>query len=179
MAAAELRELAEAFPEEWREPALGWAAVQAWEDDQGVVLPEPYRTFVAEIAAGSSQGPPEDGGLLPLGWLPADWPEEMKERDLLAPFPLAEAWTWEEDPGPADTTAPLINAIYQHGSVVLGGEDGPMYWLLVVTGPQRARIWLLSEIGASPYPGSADQDADGIGFLEWIRRWQSGLGWFD
>ncbi|MCX4598674.1 hypothetical protein OG819_57290 [Streptomyces sp. NBC_01549] len=39
----------------------------AWESQHGVVLPEPYRSLIAEITNGSSLGPPEDGGLLPLG----------------------------------------------------------------------------------------------------------------
>lgn len=39
-----------------------------------VVLPEPYRTFIAEISNGSSLGPAGDGGLQPLGWLPDTGP---------------------------------------------------------------------------------------------------------
>ncbi len=32
---------------------LGWEAVHAFEEQQGIVLPEPYRTFVAEITDGA------------------------------------------------------------------------------------------------------------------------------
>jgi hypothetical protein len=35
--------------------------VHAFEAEHGIVLPEPYRTFVAETADGSSSGPPEYG----------------------------------------------------------------------------------------------------------------------
>ena len=66
--------LKRALPEEWREDQLGWPAVQDWEADHGVVLPEPYRTLIAQVSNGSALGPSEDGGLLPLGWLPDDWP---------------------------------------------------------------------------------------------------------
>lgn len=59
--------LRSAFAPEWREPALGHDGVLAWESQHGVVLPEPYRSLIAEITNGSSLGPPEDGGLLPLG----------------------------------------------------------------------------------------------------------------
>ncbi|WP_442813545.1 hypothetical protein [Streptomyces sp. NBC_01244] len=71
---AVLELLRSAFEPEWREPALGHEAVSAWEAEHGAVLPEPCRTFVAEIANGSSIGPPEDGGLLPLGRLTPGWP---------------------------------------------------------------------------------------------------------
>lgn len=58
--------LREAFPAEVRHCPLGWEALRAWERRQGVVLREPYRTFVAEIANGTDDGPPDEGGLLPV-----------------------------------------------------------------------------------------------------------------
>ncbi|MBT3154506.1 SMI1/KNR4 family protein [Streptomyces sp. CHD11] len=97
---------------EGREPALGWDAVRAFEAEHGVVLPEPYRTFVAEIADGSASGPPHYG-LLPLARLPDDWDgEEEVERDPSRPFPLTEAWLWEEEQaGPRVAAAfPVDNA---------------------------------------------------------------------
>jgi hypothetical protein len=35
---------------------LGWEELRAWERRLGVVLPEPYRTFVAEVAEGTDDG---------------------------------------------------------------------------------------------------------------------------
>lgn len=66
------------------------------------------------------------------------------------------------------------DAVYNHGSIVLGAEGGPMYWLLVVTGLQRGKIWLVADVGAHPYPGPA-----AVGFVEWVQRWQAGDGWWD
>ncbi|MEW2374963.1 hypothetical protein AB0883_02515 [Micromonospora sp. NPDC047812] len=43
------------------EPALGWPGLYAFAAEHGVVLPEPYRTFVAEITAGAFSGPPDRG----------------------------------------------------------------------------------------------------------------------
>jgi hypothetical protein len=46
----------------------------AWEIRHRVVLPEPYRTFVAEIADGCSpELSADEGPLLPLGRLPGSW----------------------------------------------------------------------------------------------------------
>lgn len=48
---------------------LGWDAVYAFESEHGIVLPEPYRSFVATIGDSSYSGPP-DYGLMELGTLP-------------------------------------------------------------------------------------------------------------
>src|SRR3954451_13232034 len=95
-AEATLAFLRSAFVPEWREPALGHEAVAHWERENRVVLPEPYRTFIAEISNGSSLGPAGDGGLQPLGWLPGTWPD-LGLRQPGEPFPLQAAWPWEDD----------------------------------------------------------------------------------
>ncbi|MFF4894825.1 SMI1/KNR4 family protein [Streptomyces sp. NPDC001068] len=160
------------FEPEWREPALGDDAVSVWESENRVVLPEPYRSLVAEIANGSSLGPPEDGGLLPLGWLPPDWPD-LGDRDPAALFPLQGTWAWEGEPL-AEDHHERVAAVYNHGSVVLGTDDGLSYWVLVVTGPQRGKVWLVTDVGAYPYPMP-----NALGFLAWVQRWHAGHGWWD
>ncbi|MEU5659988.1 SMI1/KNR4 family protein [Streptomyces sp. NPDC047737] len=161
-----------AFPPEWREPALGHEAVAAWERENRVVLPEPYRTFIAEVANGSSLGPAGDGGLQPLGWLPDTWPD-LGPRQPGEPFPLEAAWPWEDEEGvgPEDL---LINAAFNKGSVVLGAEDGPSFWLLLTTGPHRGEVWMIADVGAIPVPGEP-----AWGFKEWVQRWQTGDDWWD
>lgn len=161
-----------AFPLEWREPALGHEAVEAWEAENGVVLPEPYRTFVADISNGSSLGPAGDGGLQPLGWLPDTWPDLGPRRPGM-PFPLQAGWHWEgdEDVDPED---PRIEAAFNDGSVVLGCEDGQSFWLLLTTGPRRGEVWMVADVGAVPAP-----DDPAWGFEEWVRRWHSGDDWWD
>ena len=164
--------LRSAFEPEWREPPLGYGAIGAWESEHGVTLPEPYRTVIAEISNGCSLGPAEDGGLQPLGWLPAGWPG-LGPRQPGALFPLAEGWLWEAS-GSVAPDGVRIADVYNRGSVVLGAEDGPQFWLLVTTGPRRGQVWLVTDVGAGPVPGD-----EAWGFLEWVRRWHAGDGWWD
>ncbi|PZT71400.1 SMI1/KNR4 family protein [Streptomyces sp. SW4] len=160
------------FPVESREPALGWEAVAAWEAENGVVLPEPYRSFVAEIANGSALGPPRDGGLQPLGRLPRAWPD-LGPRQPGGLFPLESAWVWEDDESVDADDDPRIDAVFTVGSVVLGSEDGQSYWLLLTTGPRRGEVWMVGDVGVVPAPGEPTW-----GFEEWVRHWHSGSDWW-
>ncbi|MGW6414110.1 SMI1/KNR4 family protein [Streptomyces sp. NPDC055055] len=164
--------LRSAFPPEWREPTLGPEALAEWEQKNGVMLPEPYRTFISEIGNGSSLGPAGDGGLQPLGWLPDGWPDHRPRRPG-EPFPLESAWHWEDD-GSVGTEAPRIDAAFNNGSVVLGAEDGGSFWLLLTSGPRRGEIWMIADVGVVPAP-----DNQAWGFEEWVRRWQTGNGWWE
>ncbi|WP_199523561.1 SMI1/KNR4 family protein [Micromonospora craterilacus] len=90
----DLAELRAAFMvDDAGESALGWPGVHAFEAEHGVVLPEPYRNFVAEITDGSFAGPP-DFGLLGINEMPDDWGDDRPVRELAASFPLTEAWLW-------------------------------------------------------------------------------------
>jgi hypothetical protein len=84
---------------------------------------------------------------------------------------LTEAWFWEDDPRDTSEIEPRVEAVYRHGSVVLGTGDGPTHRLLIVSGPQRGRIWLISEVGAMPCPEPAGAEQDGSTFLDWIKQW--------
>ncbi|MFG2340709.1 SMI1/KNR4 family protein [Streptomyces yangpuensis] len=160
---ATLEDLRSAFPAERREPALGYPSVEEWEAENGVTLPEPYRSFVAEIGNGSGPGP-FDGGLQPLGQLPACWAGAEPRRPA-APFPLEAEWIWEDDEAVADDEDARIDAVFSDGSVVLCAQDTQSFWLLVTTGPQRGRVWLVADVGASPVP-----DGEPAGFAEWARN---------
>ncbi|MFE6530997.1 SMI1/KNR4 family protein [Streptomyces rochei] len=181
--------LRETFPAEVRHCPLGWEAVRAWERRHGVVLPEPYRTLVAEIANGTDDGPPDEGGLLPLGEKPDSWavweadcwmsPKPFDGTTVRMPgqrFPLEEEWQWEYDYH--DTRhSTLLHHTYQHGSVLLDSDRSGEYWTLVVTGPQRGRVWWLRDGCAAPYASSPSDQSEGD-FLRWVRDWHVGQGWW-
>ncbi|MEV0035990.1 MULTISPECIES: SMI1/KNR4 family protein [unclassified Streptomyces] len=176
----ELDALRAAFPPEHCLPPLGWDAVRAFEREQGIVLPEPYRTLVAEICDGCSEGPADVDGLIPVAAVPADWGCAQTQRVLSEPFPLTGAWVWEDDPRPYEEIEPLIDEVCNHGSVVLGTDGCGMYWHLVVTGPQRGRIWNISDVGAAPFGAAFGHTTAGDGFAGWVAHWAtSRRPWFD
>jgi hypothetical protein len=127
-------------------PPLGEDGVVAFERAHGIRLPEPYRTFVSTEANGAA-GPPAYG-LLALGQL-----RHMSEDRALEPgalqrvFPLTTAWVWEDDPSASDEA---IDEVYRSGILPLGTDGDGMDYVLVVTGPVRGQVWLVTDVGASP-----------------------------
>lgn len=175
----ELAALREAFAvDDGGESALGWAAVRAFEAEHGVVLPEPYRTFVAEVSDGSFQGPPEYG-LVGLAELPSDWGGGGADRDLSKPFPLTRGWLWEADNGPYDGPEAVIDQVLDHGSIVLGTDGCAMNWHLIVSGPQRGHIWHITDVGAMPFGSEFGFTTSEPGFAGWVKHWAAGKEWFD
>lgn len=156
---------------------LGWDAVYAFESEHGIVLPEPYRSFVATIGDGSYSGPP-DHGLMELGVLPPDWGADRPERDLGQPFPLTGQWIWEGGGAPEpdeDELAP----VYDHGSLILGTDGCGMYWHLIVTGEHRGHIYLIDEMAATPFGAEFGLTSGRPGFAGWEKHWAEGKEWWD
>ena len=170
--------LRDAFAPHPRERPLGWDRVRGFEADHGIMLPEPYRTFVAEVCDGSSAGPPRHG-LVPAAELPRDWGRYRAPRDLAKPFPLTAEWIWEDDPRPDHEVEPLIDPVTAHGSVVLGTEGCGMYWHLIVSGPHRGQIWMISGEGAAPFGAEFGCTTGESGFAGWVSHWAAGKPWFD
>lgn len=157
---------------------LGWEAVRAFEELHGVVLPEPYRTFVAEITDGASAGPP-DYGLVELGKLPEDWGDGWPDRELAKPFPLNETWVWEGEDRPDEELGPLLEPVFNHGSLVLGTDGCGMYWHLIVTGPHCGHVWNISGEGAGPFGAEFGHTTGRSGFAGWVEHWIEGKDWYD
>ncbi|MEU6349010.1 SMI1/KNR4 family protein [Streptomyces sp. NPDC047072] len=168
-----------------------WAGVRAWEAAHGVELPEPYRSFVAEVSDGSPAGSSLAHRLLPLGGLPDDWqtweadcwfsPEPLDRtaaRRFSEPFPLEEEWQWEYGYYDHDEHSPLLHGVYRDGSVLLGGNRDGEFWVLVVTGAQRGRVWWLGDGCAAPYADAGEEGGIEADFVRWFEEWQGGRGWW-
>ncbi|MBR7838795.1 SMI1/KNR4 family protein [Actinospica durhamensis] len=156
----------------------GWPAVHAFEEQHGIVLPEPYRTFVAEITDGASAGPPSYG-LVELGKVPLGGGEGPAVGELAKPFPLTETWVWEAEDRPYEELAPLLEPVHRHGSIVLGTDGCGMDWLLIVTGPHRGHVWNISGEGASPFGAEFGHTTGRSGFIGWVRHWAEDEDWWD
>ena len=155
---------------------LGWDAVYAFEGEHGVVLPEPYRSFVATIGDGFHSGPPYYG-LMPLGMLPPDWGAGRPERQLSKPFPLTGRWICEGDEAPELDDE--ISPVYDHGSLVLGTDGCGMYWHLIITGEHRGHIYLIDEMGATPFGAEFGPTTATPGFAGWVSHWADAKDWWD
>ncbi|MEV6175236.1 hypothetical protein AB0L99_44515 [Streptomyces sp. NPDC051954] len=58
--------------------------------------------------------------------------------------------------------------------MVLGTDGGLAYWVLVVTGLERGRVWPVADVSAYPYPLLKALD-----FLDRVQRRHTGNGWSD
>ncbi|MFG1998040.1 SMI1/KNR4 family protein [Spirillospora sp. NPDC048911] len=178
---ADLTALQAAFDMDSRQAPLGWKAVRAFEAEHGIVLPEPYRTFVAEICDGYAPGPPFYG-LLPLAEEPDYWGDDRPERTLAEPFPLTTAWLWEgdeDDPRSAEELDAALGQVFDHGSIVLGTDGCGMDWHLIVTGRHRGHVWNISGEGAAPFGTEFGYTTGSPGFAGWVAHWAAGKPWFD
>ncbi|WP_199199600.1 SMI1/KNR4 family protein [Amycolatopsis sp. CA-128772] len=140
------------------------AELEEFETRHGVTLPEDYRDFL--LTAGE-QGAGPYYGLYSLGAPECPFEDEWRPGFLSAPFPHTSAWNRAEH-HPAENEIP--DALYEDqrwiaGSLKLCHFGCGAYFRLVVTGPERGRLWFDdrgSDGGISPV---------GTGFREWYSEW--------
>lgn len=143
--------------------------IRTFEIRHNIKLPLAYRTFLSVVGNGGD-GPPI-GGLMGLGEVPKDLhPDIKKAWDSLAhirkPFPFTEAWVWE---GEEYDEAKRETA--QFGNLNLGHDGCGMYWLLIVTGHERGKVWCYTDVGICPQQPQRD-------FLQWVEAWLDGVWWW-
>jgi hypothetical protein len=144
-------------------PCLSPAALESFERQHCVRLPEDYRWFLANVGNGSV-GPPFFG-LVPIGetW---DWsyPEDREFWGSLPavaePFPFTEKWWWDDTEPTWDT---LRNRVWK-GSISLGTDGCGLGYYLIVSGPERGQIWEFHDLGINPVEPRH-------GFAEWFSAW--------
>ena len=131
----------------WRfGPPIERAQIQEFEAAHGIQLPEPYRSFLISKANGAS-GPPTLG-LLRLEQSVVAHGAGPANRSLADPFPLTEAWLWEGREEAPDQAR--LQAVLSHGTLALGTDGDGMDYVLVVTGPARGQVWMITGEGALP-----------------------------
>ncbi|WP_049580576.1 SMI1/KNR4 family protein [Streptomyces sp. SBT349] len=138
---------------------LAEAEVVAFEERQGVRLPESYRSFLTEVG---------DGGAGPYYGLFRLDGSDMESRDreeratsgfLTAPFPHTERWN------PTDLSEDdYFHDRYVQGSLLIAEFGCGAFHRLVVTGPERGRVWF-DDRGCDN--GMSSQGA----FEEWYLAW--------
>lgn len=139
-------------------PPLAEEAIQSFEQQHGVRLPDSYRSFIEAVADGGA-GP--DYGLLGLT-------EEVDDEEALhdlreegrrtgfmsTPFPHTSAW-----PGPG--RAGSANSV--SGTLVIGECGCGTFSRLVVTGRSAGQVWLDDPVWGGLTPGPD--------FRDWYSAW--------
>lgn len=139
--------------------------LEALEGMYGIVLPEEYRSFLLEAGNGGD-GPPYYG-LLDLQAAIVQTGAFGTQHGILfdEPFPLTDPWVWEGE----NLTPERLERqkeVYR-GFLVLGDEGCGMYWVLIVSGEERGKVWCFADVGVQPC-------APGLSFLDWYEYWLDG-----
>lgn len=130
-------------------PCLSENQVLEFEQVNSVKLPKEYREFVTTVCEGGAFGP--EYGLRPLDPLSRNYAccdRALCGYRVAKPFPFTEEWVWEDEKQTEDRERLIKEAT--NGTLVLGEEGCGAYWALVVTGPCRGEVWLMTAEGITP-----------------------------
>jgi hypothetical protein len=148
-------------------PCLTREEIESFESQHGVRLPEEYREFLLKIGNGGD-GPPEYG-VPQLGEAASDM--ERNERihwtklpQIKEPFPFTKPWIWEDGEESDEGSGKQVAC----GSIYVGNDGCGQYWHLIVTGPERGRVWQFCDVGIVPTEPRRD-------FLQWYEDWLDGV----
>jgi hypothetical protein len=148
-------------------PPLSEEELRRFEDRHGISLPADYRSFLLHIGNGG-EGPPEYG-IAALGGSADDmrgeevrlWSELPTVRER---FPFTKPWVWEDGELSDEGTKDQIS----NGCIYVGNDGCGMYWYVIVTGPERANMWMICGEGMEPTEPKRD-------FLRWYEDWLDGV----
>lgn len=150
-------------------PRVPLDAIIGFERRYGIALPSDYREFLLQIGDGAS-GPPYYG-LVPLfsgEAPPARREHQERSNDALMSmsqgFPFTRTWIWER----GDKSDEGTNEQLSDGRLYLGTDGCGMDWYLILTGPERGNIWMISGEGITPTYPKGD-------FLRWFEDWVDGV----
>ncbi len=144
-------------------PKLNWQDIEEFERRYQIHLPEDYGQFLTEIGNGGG-GPPFYGIVSLAESIPGGL-NQIFRPDL--PFPLSNAWTWEDEIDWDKELSPLLDEVRYHGHLYLGTNGDGEDWILIITGDERGHVWNRADVGASPCIPGRD-------FLSWYEYWLDG-----
>ena len=148
-------------------PTLCVEELSYFERQHKISLPTDFRKFLLKVGNGGD-GPPEYG-LLKLGeYNKNDVPEYLNNgygNKLSVPFKYQEHWVWDGEEDEPEFENKVRETEY--GCLALGHDGCGMFWLLVVNGPQKGKVWQTTESGIVPC-------APSLTFTEWYENWLNG-----
>jgi hypothetical protein len=147
-------------------PPLPEQAIKEFELAHRIQLPAGYRQFLRQIGNGGEG--PAYCGLEKLGQPASDMLEPHKrlwtELSLVhKPFPFTRYWIWDEGQTSDEGNREQVT----HGSIYIGNDGCGRYWHLIITGPERSHVWMISDEGIQPLCPKRD-------FLTWYEDWLDG-----
>jgi hypothetical protein len=140
----------------------GFDEIEKFQSHHDIELPEEYVFYLTQVSNGGD-GPPEYGiGIGKLGEVASDMSAQQKENwlelmNVQKKFPYSEALTDDE-------FQDEDHIKMDYGSLYVGNDGCGMYWHLIVSGPEKGNMWLLSGEGI----GSTEPRLD---FLSWLEYW--------
>jgi len=141
-------------------------AIRDFESRYKIELPEEYAACLRYVGNGNEG--PYDSVLLyfydPLREIHPRTERVEADSRMALPFPFRNALTWEDD---LSISAEQIESIYDGNLRVAEAGCGES-WHLIVTGPQRGRMWWFADGGIAPFKGAGS-------FLDWFENWLDGV----
>jgi len=174
-------------------PTIDESDVRAFEDAQGIQLPEDYRTFLISVGnggAGPSYGVFELGTMTDPGHNCGSWRDEVGNLPEPFPYSLERIGGRSDDPAGLFVIGPHGYKMSYHYDVspnehaddewhigpvngaipICHGGCGCFYWL-VLSGNDRGHIWYDERVAALGFKPLLNGSGLPIGFADWYQEW--------
>jgi len=150
-------------------PPLTRAQVDQFEAECGVQLPSAFARFLTEVGNGGAFGPQYGVPALGDTW-GSPWHDVPYGDAVSIPYGMPAECVWEDEPD--ERKREVLQARAGHGNIVIGYEGCGTYWVLIVAGPRKGEICLLTEVGIASCPKSVE-------YMTWLRLLcDEGLSWW-
>lgn len=151
-------------------PPVELKEIKSFEEEYKIQFPEEYREFMLKVGNGGD-GPPHYRMLDLCSSIKLSKQFAKGFDEFLAEeFPLKEYMVWEGITL-SEEDKQKFERIHR-GSLILGEDGCGIFWLLIITGPERGQVWQLTEVGIQSC-------APKLSFLDWYEYWlNDGRDWW-